>query len=302
MQLINLGKSDLKVSPIAMGTMSLKGGSTKLNANILHEAYDLGINYFDTADLYERGQNETMLGQALSSQRDQVIYATKVGNQWRSEGNAWDWKASGPYIIKTVESSLTRLKTDYIDLYQLHGGMIEDPIEEIIDAFERLVESGKIRYYGLSSIRPNVIATYAERSNIVSVMMQYNLLDRRAEAVFPLLAKRNIGVVSRGALTQGMLIDKTIDSYLQLTSGEVALANRNVDRLADNLGVGKMTILLAYVLKHSAISAAALGIRTLSQLDDLKTAMDELSKMSFLDREDLHKGLRKLEYTDHLHS
>lgn len=302
MRLINLGKSDLKVSPIAMGTMSLKGGSTKLNANILHEAYDLGINYFDTADLYERGQNETMLGQALSSQRDQVIYATKVGNQWRSEGNAWDWKASGPYIIKTVESSLTRLKTDYIDLYQLHGGMIEDPIEEIIDAFERLVESGKIRYYGLSSIRPNVIATYAERSNIVSVMMQYNLLDRRAEAVFPLLAKRNIGVVSRGALTQGMLIDKAIDSYLQLTSGEVALANRNVDRLADNLGVGKMTILLAYVLKHSAISAAALGIRTLSQLDDLKTAMDELSKMSFLDREDLHKGLRKLEYTDHLHS
>lgn len=302
MQLINLGKSDLKVSPIAMGTMSLKGGSTKLNANILHEAYDLGINYFDTADLYERGQNETMLGQALSSHRDQVIYATKVGNQWRSEGNAWDWKASGPYIIKTVESSLTRLKTDYIDLYQLHGGMIEDPIEEIIDAFERLVESGKIRYYGLSSIRPNVIAAYAERSNIVSVMMQYNLLDRRAEAVFPLLAKKNIGVVSRGALTQGILIDKTIDSYLQLTSGEVALANRNVDRLADNLGVGKMTVLLAYVLEHSAVSAAALGIRTLSQLDELKIAMHELSNMSFLDREDLQKGLRKLEYTDHLHT
>src|SRR5690606_34631598 len=161
--------------------------------------------------------NEDLLGQALSAVRDSVILATKVGNQWRSDGSTWDWKASKPYIIKTVEASLSRLNTSYIDLYQLHGGTIDDPIDEIIEAFEQLVKEGKIRYYGLSSIRPNVIREYAKKSNIVSVMMQFNLLDRRPEIVFPLLAAKNIAVISRGALTQGLLMDKPIADYLQLT-------------------------------------------------------------------------------------
>ncbi|HLS94282.1 MAG TPA: aldo/keto reductase [Sphingobacterium sp.] len=300
MQRIKIGKSALEVAPIGLGTMSLKGGATKLNVDILQQAYESGINYFDTADLYERGMNEDLLGQALSAVRDSVILATKVGNQWRSDGSTWDWKASKPYIIKTVEASLSRLNTSYIDLYQLHGGTIDDPIDEIIEAFEQLVKEGKIRYYGISSIRPNVIRAYAERSNIVSVMMQYSLLDRRPEMVFPLLADKGISVISRGAMTQGILVDKPVDKYLQLTSGEVGHANRNVEKLAERLGISKAHVLLAYVLGRSEVAVAAVGVRTLAQLRDLQRIAGTLHDMTHDEREVLEKGIRKLEYVDHL--
>lgn len=295
-----LGHSALQVAPIGLGSMSLKGGATKQNVEILQQAIELGINYFDTADLYERGMNEDMIGQALASIRDKVILATKVGNQWRSDGSTWDWKASKPYIIKAVEASLARLNTDYIDLYQLHGGTIEDPIDEIIEAFELLVKEGKIRYYGLSSIRPNVIREYTEKSNIVSIMMQYNLLDRRPEVVFPLLEEKNISVISRGALTQGLLIDKPIKDYLQLTSGEVGRAKRNVEKLATSLGISKTHLLLAYVLSHSVVDVTAIGVRTLAQLNDLKEVIERPIVLSEKDREELERGIRKLVYKEHL--
>ncbi|MBD1421436.1 aldo/keto reductase [Sphingobacterium chuzhouense] len=300
MALKKLGHSALQVAPIGLGSMSLKGGATKQNVEILQQAIELGINYFDTADLYERGMNEDMIGQALASIRDKVILATKVGNQWRSDGSTWDWKASKPYIIKAVEASLARLNTDYIDLYQLHGGTIEDPIDEIIEAFELLVKEGKIRYYGLSSIRPNVIREYTEKSNIVSVMMQYNLLDRRPEVVFPLLEEKNISVISRGALTQGLLIDKPIKDYLQLTSGEVGRAKRNVEKLATSLGISKTHLLLAYVLSHSVVDVTAIGVRTLAQLNDLKEVIERPIVLSEKDREELERGIRKLVYKEHL--
>jgi aryl-alcohol dehydrogenase-like predicted oxidoreductase len=168
-----LGKSELKISKIGFGCMSLKGGRQE-NQKLVDCAMELGINYFDTADLYEKGMNEEMIGNALKKQRDKVVIATKVGNVWRADGSEWDWNASKEYILSSVEQSLKRLKTDYIDLYQLHGGTIDDPITETIEAFELLKQQGKIRYYGISSIRPNVIKTYVERSNIVSVMMQYS--------------------------------------------------------------------------------------------------------------------------------
>ncbi len=295
-----LGKSALAVSPIGIGGMSLKGGTTKLNTEILLEAVDAGINYFDTADLYERGMNEELVGHALRSVRDKVVIATKVGNQWRSDGTTWDWKASKPYIIKTVEASLSRLHTSCIDLYQLHGGTIDDPIDEIIEAFEELVKAGKIRYYGLSSIRPNVIRAYAEKSNIVSVMMQYSLLDRRPEDVFPLLQKNGIGLISRGALTQGLLIDKPLEKYLQLTSSEVGHAKRNVERVAQELGMSMSQLLLSYVLSQEATDVAAVGVRTLAQLRDLREASRNLAQLSPAVLADLTRGLRRLQYTDHL--
>ena len=295
-----LGKSDLKVSPVSFGTMSLKGGASKLNVDILQQAYASGINYFDTADLYERGINESLIGQALSAFRSKVVLATKVGNQWRSDGSTWDWKASKPYILKTVESSLSRLKTDYIDLYQLHGGTIDDPIDDIIEAFELLVKQGKIRYYGISSIRPNVIRTYAERSNIVSVMMQYSLLDRRAERMFPLLREKGISVIARGALTQGLLLDKPSAPYMQLTSSEVLHADKAVDKLAQKLHVYKSNVLLSYVLNHSIVATVPVGIRTLAQLKDIKQALANLLPLHPDDMATLENSIRKLDYTDHL--
>ena len=90
----------------------------------------------------------------MRSKRDQVVIASKAGNQWRADGSGWDWNSSKKHILAAAEESLKRLKTDYIDLYQLHGGTIDDPIDETIEAFEILKKQGKIRYYGISSIRP----------------------------------------------------------------------------------------------------------------------------------------------------
>src|SRR3954468_12546539 len=202
-----LGKSDLKVSRIAFGCMSLKPGQTDAQ-KIIHRAIDLGINYFDTADLYDKGENEILLGKAVKEKRNELVIATKVGNQWRTDGSGWDWNPRKEYILKAVEESLRRLQTDHIDLYQLHGGTIDDPIEETIEAFELLVSQGKIRWYGLSSIRPNVIRKWIAESSIVSNMMQYSLLDRRPEEIMPLLNDHNIPVLARGGLAQGLLVNK----------------------------------------------------------------------------------------------
>ena len=156
MEYRQLGNSSLRISAVAFGCMSLPK-EEKEAGHLLHEALDRGINFFDTADLYDKGENEVLVGKALSAKRGEVILATKVGNAWREDGSGWDWNPQKDYIIKAVEGSLRRLRTDYIDLYQLHGGTMEDPIDDTIEAFEQLKREGKIRYYGISSVRPNVI-------------------------------------------------------------------------------------------------------------------------------------------------
>jgi len=208
-----LGKSDLQVSRVSFGCMSL--GENKLkNNDLLHTALNQGLNLFDTADLYGNGENEKTVGQAFKGIRNQVIISTKVGNEWRPDNSGWDWNPTKEYILQAVDKSLQRLQTDYIDLYQLHGGTLHDPIDNTIEAFERLQELGKIRYYGISSIRPNVIREYVNRSRIVSVMMQYSLLDRRSEeTALNLLGENNIGVLARGSLAQGLLAGKPAKDY-----------------------------------------------------------------------------------------
>ena len=130
------------------------------------------LNYFDTADLYNDGENEQIIGSLLKSNRSKIVLATKVGNVRQADGST-KWDASKHHILMAVEASLKRLQTDYIDLYQLHGGMIEDNIDETIEAFELLKSQGKIRFYGISSIRPNVIPRicskikYRERDDAV---------------------------------------------------------------------------------------------------------------------------------------
>src|SRR5690606_3990438 len=109
---------------------------------------------------------------------------TKVGNRMIPGEDRWVWDASKTYIMEAVKDSLRRLGTDYIDLYQLHGGTMEDDATETIEAFEALKKEGVIRQYGISSIRPNVIKRFLTNSSAVSVMMQYSLLDRRPEEWF----------------------------------------------------------------------------------------------------------------------
>jgi aryl-alcohol dehydrogenase-like predicted oxidoreductase len=262
-----LGKSSLQVSNIGFGCMSLSENDAD-NNRLLHAAVEKGINFFDTADLYGRGRNEITVGKALKEKRKDLVIATKVGNQWKPDGSGWIWNPRKEYILSAVNNSLQRLQTDYIDLYQLHGGTIEDNIDESIEAFNLLQQQGKIRFYGISSIRPNVIRSYAYRSAICSVMMQYSLLDKRPEeSCFDLLADKNIGVLARGCLAGGLLVNKPAKAYLNYTEEAVKKAAAAISSLSGNKR-GKTQTALQFVLQQPAVTSAIVGIRTIEQLDE----------------------------------
>lgn len=263
-----LGTSGIEISALSFGCMSLEleKGQTHIN-EILQKAYESGINFFDTADLYDHGENEKMVGEALKPFRQEVCLATKVGNVWREDGTGWDWKPTKELIMTEVQNSLERLQTDYLDLYMLHGGTLEDPIDEIIDAFEILKMKGTIRAYGISSIRPNVIREYVQRSSIDSVMMQYSLLDRRPEeSCLELLNEHQISVLARGTLAKGLLIDKAPKAYLGHSAAKVIKVKEQLRQMGNPLSYS-----LAYVLSHPAVASAVAGIRTLDQLTELIT-------------------------------
>jgi aryl-alcohol dehydrogenase-like predicted oxidoreductase len=266
-----LGSSNLSVSSIAFGCMSLAEGDAE-NTRLVHRALELGINFFDTADIYEKGLNEIKVGRILKGKREQVVLATKAGNQSRGDGSGWDWNPRRSYILGAVEESLTRLQTDRIDLYQLHGGTLDDPIDEIIGTFERLQQQGKIRYYGISSIRPQVIREYARRSGIVSVMMQYSLLDRRPEeSCLGLLQEKGIGVLARGGLAKGLLVGKPPEAYLNYDAAEVERAAGGI-RSCSGAHRSPAQTAIQFVLQEPAITSAVVGLRTMGQLDDLVQA------------------------------
>jgi len=263
-----LGRSGLSVSEIGFGCMSIHEDSP-VNSELILKAFDRGINFFDTADLYDHGLNETIVGKTIRPIRDQIILATKVGNQWKEDKSGWTWNPRKAYILESVENSLRRLQTDYIDLYQLHGGTIDDPTDETIEAFESLVQSGKIRYYGISSIRPNVIRRFVERSNIVSVMMQYGLLDRRPEEeCIPLLERSGIGILARGVLARGLLVNKPPAGFLNYSREQVqkaANAVASVTRMPANAA----QTAVAFALHSTTISSAVVGISNESQLGEV---------------------------------
>ncbi len=278
MQYQILGKSDLKISKIGFGCMSLKTQQEDPMAigfnTIIDAAIDQGINYFDTADLYDKGLNETLLGKAFKGKRDKVIIATKAGNQWRADGSGWDWNPRKDYILKCADESLKRLQIDYIDLYQSHGGTMEDNIDETIEAYEILLQQGKIRYYGLSSIRPNVIREFIKRSNIVSVMTQYSLLDRRPEeSTLNLLHDNNIGVLVRGSVASGLLIDKPAKAYLNYNEEQVAGAANAIKSISLKERNNAQTA-VQYILKNPAVTSAIVGIRTMDQLKEAVETID----------------------------
>lgn len=263
-----IGKSPLQISSIGIGTMSL-AGNEQLYKKIIDAAIEYGINYFDTADLYDKGLNEELLGKTFKEKRKKIILATKVGNQWRPDGSGFNWKAGKKYILEGVEKSLQRLQTDYIDLYQLHGGTIEDPIDDIIEAFEILKQQGKILHYGISSIRPNVIREYVKRSGIISVMMQYSLLDRRPEEnCLALLQSNNISVLSRGVLAQGLFINKTSKDYLGYSAIDVQTLTAAVHSISGEQRTPAQTA-IQFVLQQPGITAAVVGIRTMEQLKEV---------------------------------
>jgi aryl-alcohol dehydrogenase-like predicted oxidoreductase len=269
-----LGKSNILVSELGLGCMSI-GTDEKSAHEIINAALEEGINYFDTADLYDRGLNEKLIGQALKNVREDIVIATKVGNRWNQEGDGWFWDPSKTYIKEAVKNSLKRLGTDYIDLYQLHGGTLEDPIAETIEAFEELKAEGFIRSYGISSIRPNVIREYIQKSSIDSVMMQYSILDRRPEEEsLPLIQQHGISLVTRGPLAKGLLSNRALDNvrssfkengYLDYSWTEL---NELLLTLKDKLAVSRsMTeISLQFNLANPAVTSVVAGASSPAQL------------------------------------
>ncbi|MDQ6599542.1 aldo/keto reductase [Bacillus salipaludis] len=265
-----LGNSDLFVTELGLGCMSIDTDE-KAARYIIDTALDEGINYFDTADLYDFGVNETLVGAALKPVRDKMILATKVGNRWRKDRSGWSWDPSKSYIKEEVKYSLKRLGTDYIDLYQLHGGTIEDPLEETIEAFEELKAEGYIRYYGISSIRPNVIREYVRKSKMVSVMMQYSILDRRPEEeALPLLAEHGISVVTRGPLAKGLLSDRMLEKasekgYLDYSLEEL---QEVLPLLKEKIALGRSftEVALQYNLSNPTVASVITGASSAEQV------------------------------------
>lgn len=160
----NVLKSGIELSELGLGCMSLGTEENKAE-EIIDAAVTAGITYFDTADIYDQGVNEKIVGRTLKKyqNRDDIVIGTKVGNHLKENGETF-WDPSKRYIKGNVKNSLQRLGLDTLDLYMLHGGTIDDPLDETISAFDELKQEGVIRAYGLSSIRPNVIRYYLQYS------------------------------------------------------------------------------------------------------------------------------------------
>src|SRR5262249_51600402 len=215
MQYRQLGRSGLKVSAIGLGCNQFGVVVDREGTRaIVHRALDLGINFFDTADTYgNRGGSEEFLGQALAGQRHQVVLATKV--QARMGDGPNDGGASRYHIQSGVEASLRRLKTDHIDLYQIHNFDPATPLEETMRALDDLVRAGKVRYLGASNFlawqlaHANDIAAMMGWEAFVSVQPHYNLLERQIEReLIPYCQFANMGILPYFPLAGGFLSGK----------------------------------------------------------------------------------------------
>lgn len=283
-------------------------GTDKSNVQrIISAALDLGVTLFDTADLYDHGTNEELVGEALRAVRGRVVIATKVGNRWRPDGSGWDWDPTPRYILQEVHESLRRLKTDCIDLYQLHGGTMEDPAEETVGAFEQLAKEGKIRAWGISSIRPGVVRRYAAlaaggSARLTSEMVQYSLLDRRPEEQILETARgAGFGVLVRGAVAGGLLAGKPPAAYLDLTLGEVQAAQEAVRGVAGSSGAMAQAMAQAavrFVLGNPAVTTVVAGASSAVQVKANAAAADA-PPLSQGELEILREAVRQLRYTSH---
>lgn len=263
---------------------------------VVHSAIDSGLRYFDTADLYQKGKNEENLGRAIRGRRGDLYVASKVGNQWNPDGKSWSWNPRKAYLLPAVEASLKRLRTDHLDLCQLHGGTLEDPWDEVFEAFGRLREQGKIRGFGISSIRPNVIRKVMEMNPPATIMMQYSPLDRRPEeSVFPLLEQSGTRVLVRGAFAKGILIDKPAVGFLGFPAEKVAEIKAEIAAS----GFSPEAVLIRFGLIEKAVSSLVIGASSVAQVQKLRAGLEESESVPDDLILRLKEKLPKNQYQDH---
>lgn len=271
-----LGKSEIEISELSLGCMSLPTSLTDAKP-IVERALEAGVNYFDTADLYDNGVNEEIVGELLKSHRHELVLATKVGNRSNPAGDGWHWDPSPSHIENGLKMSLKRLKTDYIDVYQLHGGTIDDPWDEIISTFEKLKKEGYIREYGISSIRPNVFQSFLERSHAISNMMQYSLLDRRPEEWFDEISKTNASIVTRGSIAKGILTNEW-KKRVENANGYLTYSKEELQKILNNLqsAYGDIhAVSIGYNLSHPIVASTVIGASSKQQLIDSLKAYEK---------------------------
>ncbi len=214
MEYRKLGKSGLKVSEVGLGANNFGWwADEQTSIAVVNHALDLGINYIDTADMYDRGRSEEFIGKALQGKRGNVILATKFATPMGESPN--DRGGSRHYIIRAVEASLRRLQTDYIDVYQMHNPDPETPIEETLSALDDLVRTGKVRYIGCSNFAAWQLceALWTSRLNrfhaFATVQVRYNILERSIEKeLVPCCLAYGVGVIPWGPLAGGFLTGK----------------------------------------------------------------------------------------------
>jgi aryl-alcohol dehydrogenase-like predicted oxidoreductase len=300
------------VTPLCLGAMMFGAwGEPDHEAaiRIIHRALDAGINFIDTADVYSRGESEEIVGKALSGgRREHVVLATKVhgtmGDDPNQAGNSRRW------ITREVESSLKRLQTDWIDLYQIHRWDPATDHDETLGALSDLVAQGKVRYVGSSTypaaqiVQAQWVARERGHQRFVCEQPPYSMLVRGIESdVLPTCQEHGMGVIPWSPLAGGWLSGRWRKGADDLSSRRSAMIPQRYDlslpanqvkleaadalaRLADEAGMPLIHMALAFVVRHPAVTAAIIGPRTMEQLESQLGAEQVVLDDSILDRID----------------
>jgi aryl-alcohol dehydrogenase-like predicted oxidoreductase len=301
MEYVNLGKSGLIVSRICLGCMSFGSQTSRkwvLNEAqsrpIIKKALESGINFFDTANVYSEGISEEITGRALAefAKREEVVIATKVYSRMRKDVNGRG--LSRKEIFTEVDMSLRRLRTDYIDLYQIHRWDYETPIEETLEALHDIIKAGKVRYIGASTMfawqfcKSLYTADLFGWTRFISMQPYYNLLYREEEReMLPLCLAEGIGIIPWSPLARGRLARpweerstteraKT-DAYGQALYESTEEADKKVvdcvTEISNERGVSQAQISLAWILSKPYVSAPIIGATKIEHIDDAVAAV-----------------------------
>jgi aryl-alcohol dehydrogenase-like predicted oxidoreductase len=299
----SLGRTGIQVSPYALGTLmfatSVGNSDPADSIRAIHKALDAGINFLDTADAY--GDSEEVVGQALKGRRDDVVLATKFGRPTGDDPNHQG--TSRRWIMTAVENSLRRLRTDHIDLYQIHRPDPATDIEETLSALTDLLRSGKIRAIGTSGLpAPEIVEAQwvAERRGLARFHTEqppYSILNRAIEReVLPVAQRYGLGTLVWGPLGQGLLTGRVRKGgpndlsraryFKHLTDERRIDVVEQLITVASEAGLPLTHLAMAFTIAHPGVTSALLGARTEQQLDDLLAGVTVTLPDDVLDRID----------------